>query len=136
MTKQELITIDGKEFAKVLVIASQDDNEVCGLMIGNKNVVKEIVMMRNETPSPALFTVAAMEAGKIIMDAKAKGMKVVGVFHSHPQNHPNPSMTDHDYMGESWPHIWTIYSPRYKTWASWRRVEDNIVPVLTEIDYK
>lgn len=129
----EQITIDDKEFAKALVIASEDENEVCALMIGNGNVVKEIVMMKNETPSPALFTVAAMEAGKIIIDAKAKGMKVVGIFHSHPNNQPQPSWTDHDYMGESWPQIWTIYSPCYKSWASWRRIGDEIKPVETII---
>jgi proteasome lid subunit RPN8/RPN11 len=131
----EQITIDDKEFAKTLVVAGEDQNETCGLMIGNGNVVKEIVMMENETPSPVYFTVAAMEAGKIIIDAKAKGMKVIGVFHSHPNNHPQPSMTDHDYMGESWPYIWTIYSPCYKTWASWRRVGDEIIPVETIINY-
>ena len=130
---KEQIFINSKDFAGKLVIASEDENETCGLMIGKGNIVHEIVMMRNEQPSPVYFAVSAEKAGDIIMYAKSKGLKVIGVFHSHPNNHPQPSATDHDYMGESWPLVWTIYSPRYKTWASWRRVGDDIKPVTTVI---
>lgn len=131
---KQTITFIDKEFADKLVIASEDENEVCGLMFGKDNIVSEITMVRNEKPSPVYFEFSSMKAGEVIFSAMQKGLKLIGVWHSHPNNHPNPSMTDYDYM-EAHPSIWTIYSPRFKTWASWIRVEDTIHPVETVIDY-
>ena len=91
-------------------------------------------MVRNEKPSPYYFEFGAMEAGEAIFAAMQKGLKLIGVWHSHPQNQPNPSMTDYEWMEEH-KGVWTIYSPSFKTWASWKRVGDTIHPVMTVIDY-
>lgn len=128
------IIFDDKQFAEKLVIASEDENEVCGLMFGKDNYVTEITMVPNEKPSPVYFEFSSMKAGEAIFKAMKKGLNLIGVWHSHPNNQPNPSMTDYDYM-EAHPGIWTIYSPRYKTWASWIRVDDTIYPVDTSINY-
>jgi len=131
---KETITLDSKEFAEKLVIASEDENEVCGLMFGKDNHVSEITMVRNEKPSPVYFEFSSTKAGEAIFAAMQKGLKLIGVWHSHPNNEPNPSMTDYDYM-EAHPGIWTIYSPRFTKWASWIRVGNTIHPVKTMIDY-
>ena len=131
----ETITFVGKEFADKLVIASEDENEVCGLMFGKDNHVSEITMVRNEKPSPSYFEFSSMEAGEAVFAAMQKKLKLIGVWHSHPQNEPNPSMTDYDYM-EAHQGIWTIYSPRFKKWASWIRVGEQIHPVKTMVEYE
>lgn len=132
--KERQVIIDGKEFAKTLVIASDDENEVCGWMIGKGDKVTEIVMLRNEKPSPYYFEVSAESAGKVVADAWERKLDVIGVIHSHPQNHPNPSATDFRFM-LAHPGIWTIYSVKYKTWSSWIRIGDEVKPVKTTIEY-
>jgi proteasome lid subunit RPN8/RPN11 len=129
---KENITFFSKEFIAKIDIANKDKNEVCGLMFGSGNIVSEITMVPNEKPSPTYFEFSSMKAGEVIFDAMQRGLKLIGVWHSHPNNMPNPSMTDYDYM-EAHPGIWTIYSPRFNKWASWIRVENNIHPVNTVI---
>jgi len=128
----ETIFIDKTNFEKSCRIADIDSNEVCGLMIGNNNYVNEIVIIKNQKPSPYYFEFTSSKASDIHLYAMKNGMKVIGVFHSHPQNMPSPSTTDFDWMKEN-PGIWTIYSPKYKDTKSWRRIEDQVIKIETKL---
>lgn len=129
------VTINAKIFFDKLVIASEDENEVCGLMIGNKNYVDKIVMVKNVQPSPVFFRFSVEEYKVVAEEAINNGQYVIGIFHSHPLNYPNPSATDTDSMLQDTGKIWTIYSVRYKAWASWIVEDGKIVPIETEIKY-
>jgi proteasome lid subunit RPN8/RPN11 len=131
----EKVIIDSKTFSDKLVIASEDENEVCGLMIGNKNHVDKIVMLKNVQPSPVFFRFSVEEYKVVAEEAINNGQYVIGIFHSHPLNVPNPSATDTDSMLQDTGKIWTIYSVKYKAWCSWIIEDGKIKAIETEIIY-
>lgn len=128
----EQIIIYNKDIDKAMLVADSDVNEVCGVMIGNDNKVQEIIMVKNEKPSPYYFTFSSAELGKVYIYAMQKNMKILGIYHSHPQNRPNPSSIDYDWMEEH-KGVWLIYSPMFKYYKSWRRKGSDILPVETVI---
>jgi len=50
------------------------------------------------------------ELVRAIDDAKAKGLEVVGIFHSHLNCPPVPSERDSEGM-KNWPVVWLIITP-------------------------
>lgn len=131
----ESVVFDAIVFSKTLVDTADDPNESCGVMLGTKNHVKEIVLVENETPSPYRFEFSSRKYGEVLSYGIRKNLKLVGIYHTHPQNHPVPSMLDFDYM-EDHPSIWTIYSPRHKSWGSWRRICNDVKPINTNLYYE
>ncbi len=130
------IIFNAVDFSDKLVIASEDTNEVCGLMIGNDNVVAKTVMVRNIEPSPTYFKFSIEDYKRVAEDAINNDQNVLGIFHSHPLNVPHPSSTDLIYMNEDTSKIWTIYSCKYKNWASWKIEDGELVPIATSINYQ
>lgn len=92
---------------------SEKPNESCAILFGEKNnqntQVKRIFLTENIEKSPVNFTISAeqiLEADKM---EKNSSMKIIGIFHSHPNSDAFPSETDKKFM-EINPGIWLIYS--------------------------
>lgn len=88
-------------------------NESCAILFGEKTQettrVNKIFLTQNIEQSPVNFTISAeqrLEADKIERESK---MKIIGIFHSHPNSEAYPSNTDKKFM-ELNPGVWIIFS--------------------------
>ena len=92
---------------------NEEPNESCAILFGSKvseNVkVERIFLTENIEQSPVNFTISAeqrLEADKIEQETS---LKIISIFHSHPNSEANPSDTDKKFM-ELNPVIWIIFS--------------------------
>jgi proteasome lid subunit RPN8/RPN11 len=69
-------------------------NECCGLLIGDADMVHDVVRARNLKKSPTKFEVAPADHFAALRRARAAGLEVVGAYHSHPNGPSGPSETD------------------------------------------
>lgn len=60
--------------------------ECCGVMVGSDGVVKEAVALANVYTGPQedFFVMDPKDLNRVDGEARAKGLDVLGVFHSHP----------------------------------------------------
>lgn len=91
-------------------------NESCALLAGEVKDMKiwkdirvvEIIAARNADQSIVSFSVDEIELIELYERAEARGLQIVGIFHSHPSK-PAPSSTDVEFMRIN-PIVWLIYS--------------------------
>ncbi len=69
-------------------------NECCGLLIGGAGSVKRAARARNLRSSPDRYLVDPADHCAAIRSARASGLQVVGVYHSHPAGSLRPSAVD------------------------------------------
>ena len=88
-------------------------NESCAILFGKEEgdqiSVEKIFLTNNVDQSPVNFTISPeqrLEADKI---ERESGLKMVGIFHSHPNSEAIPSNTDKKFM-ELNPVVWLIFS--------------------------
>ena len=77
-------------------VASQP-HEGCGLLVGDAGVdatVHEVVAMRNIVASALVYELDPAEHLVADRDAQARGLDVLGAFHSHTHTDAWPSATD------------------------------------------
>lgn len=85
--------------------------ECCGLMLGRfdedgRKVVHELLPITNAREDEARhnrFLIGPMEMLKGEREARARGLDIVGIYHSHPDCPARPSQFDLD-------HAWPVYS--------------------------
>ena len=68
--------------------------ECCGLLIGTADEVIESHAARNSEESAVVYRVDPADHFEAIRNARAKGLAVVGAYHSHPKSEAQPSATD------------------------------------------
>jgi [CysO sulfur-carrier protein]-S-L-cysteine hydrolase len=106
---QQSISLTAGQIEELVSIAKDVlPEESCALLLGENNVVVEILPMRNIDQSPVKFSIESTELVEAYNLAESKGMQVVAIFHSHPTK-PSPSGTDRKFMQIN-PVIWLIYS--------------------------
>ena len=88
-------------------------NESCAILFGKEDEkeikVEKIFLTKNIEKSPVNFTISAeqrLEADKM---ERELDLKIIGIFHSHPDSQAYPSSTDKKFM-ELNPVIWIIFS--------------------------
>jgi len=90
-----------------------EPNESCALLFGvekeDKSIVNEIFLTENIDASQVNFTISNQQLLKGYKTAEEKGMKVIGIFHSHPNSDAFPSTTDQKFMQVN-PVVWVIFS--------------------------
>lgn len=110
------IPLSDKESVKLFISSSlverilqesliNPDEEICGLLIGKKDLITEIWPMVNVAPDPRRFF--QMDEAALIQahrDARNRYLNVIGHYHSHPSGSCRPSPRDaalaHD--GQYW----------------------------------
>ena len=102
-------------------------NEACGVMLGSKGVVTEVVSADNErTNAPGSgaesaknrYLIDPLAYLKIERAADQRGLAVLGIYHSHPDVAARPSQFDLD-------HAWPNLSYLIVSVAKGRAVESN-----------
>ncbi len=69
--------------------------ECCGVLLGLRGEVSEIRPLSNLAANPRQeFTAAPMELLQALMDAEARGLELLAVYHSHPEGPAIPSKQD------------------------------------------
>lgn len=91
----------------------ENPNESCAILFGKEtretSKVEKIFLTENIEQSPTNFTISAeqrLEADKIERETE---LKIIGIFHSHPNSEAYPSDTDKKFM-EINPGVWVIFS--------------------------
>lgn len=92
---------------------NETPNESCAILFGKEDEkeikVEKIFLTKNIEKSPVNFTISAeqrLEADKMERELE---LKIIGIFHSHPDSQAYPSSTDKKFM-ELNPVIWIIFS--------------------------
>ena len=72
--------------------------EICGLLagetVGDDTIIKEVHPTDSEDKSELTYTVNPLQQLKIERDVAARGLQIVGIYHTHPATVPYPSKTD------------------------------------------
>jgi proteasome lid subunit RPN8/RPN11 len=115
---------------------NEKPNESCAILFGTENEgkirVEKVFLTKNIDQSPVNFTISAeqrLEADKIESESK---LKIIGVFHSHPDSEAYPSDTDRKFM-ELNPVVWIIFSGISKDFKAFV-LESEISEIVIEIE--
>jgi len=68
--------------------------ECCGVLLGSGEVVTEARRTRNRAIDQNRFLIDPVDHIDARREARARGLAVVGFYHSHPHSAPVPSPTD------------------------------------------
>jgi proteasome lid subunit RPN8/RPN11 len=68
--------------------------ECCGVLVGRLDAIADVVPVRNIATTPTRYLLDPAEHIKARRDARARGLDVVGFYHSHPRSGPEPSPID------------------------------------------
>lgn len=79
-----------------------------GKQKGNNFEVLDVVKASNVMDSPTRFEIDPEELYRVIKDAEAKGLDVIGFYHSHLGYGAGPSVVDLDHMKFLSSFIWLI----------------------------
>jgi proteasome lid subunit RPN8/RPN11 len=69
-------------------------NECCGLLVGRRGDVESAVRARNLEAGPARYLIDPQDHFAAMKDARARGLYVIGAYHSHPASASTPSASD------------------------------------------
>ncbi|MBI5026363.1 MAG: M67 family metallopeptidase [Nitrospirae bacterium] len=69
-------------------------NEACGILAGKEGMVEKIYRMTNIKNSPVNYEMDSMEQFRCMKEMRAKGLKLIGIYHSHPSSSAYPSRDD------------------------------------------
>jgi proteasome lid subunit RPN8/RPN11 len=116
-------------------------NESCAILLGTENLgtenedtlkVERVFLTKNTDQSPVNFTISAeqrLEADKM---EKELQLKIIGIFHSHPESKAYPSSTDKKFMDLN-PVVWVIFSGITKDFKAYV-LESGISEISIEIE--
>ena len=68
--------------------------ECCGLLVGTATAIVEAVRATNLSENPSRFLIDPKDHIRARREARARGLDVIGFYHSHPHSDAQPSATD------------------------------------------
>jgi proteasome lid subunit RPN8/RPN11 len=68
--------------------------ECCGILTGTGDRILESARAGNLSDNPARYDIDPRDHFAVRRSARARGLSVVGFYHSHPHSAPYPSETD------------------------------------------
>ncbi len=69
-------------------------HEACGILAGDDNEVRMMYETTNTENSPVSYLIDTQEQFRIMKEIRNRGMRMVGIYHSHPLSPAYPSPTD------------------------------------------
>lgn len=99
MRDRTIVRLSAADFEKMVAYARAGlPNEACGLLAGTEENgvrdIKEVYLLRNLDQSNEHFSLDPREQLSAIRDMRAKGLKPLGNWHSHPETPARPSEED------------------------------------------
>lgn len=94
-----MITLKKSDYEKIIVHAKENlPEESCGLIAGKEvdgvKHIEEVYLLENTDHSNEHFNISPQEQLKAIKDMRAKGLVLLGNWHSHPESPSRPSEED------------------------------------------
>ena len=88
------INIPQAIYDKMILHVKDSPNESCGILAGYENTVERIYRMNNVDESPVSYMMDSMEQLQVMKDIRTNGLKMLAIYHSHPQATAYPSTKD------------------------------------------
>jgi [CysO sulfur-carrier protein]-S-L-cysteine hydrolase len=86
---------DGVLFALQAHAQTQPEREHCGLLAGRAGVVSLVLHAHNIAGDPATqYEIAPAELFQLMREIRSAGLRLLGIYHSHPHGANEPSRTD------------------------------------------
>jgi len=73
---------------------SEFPNEACGFLAGEGRRVGKVYRMANAEKATIRYSMDLAEQFNAVRDMRAHGLGIVGIYHSHPDSRPCPSLMD------------------------------------------
>ena len=90
-----MLYLKRKEFQEMVEHSKEEfPNEACGILSGKDGRVKKLYKMSNPEGSRTSFFMDPREQLKVMKDIRNSGLDFIGIYHSHPETEPYPSMRD------------------------------------------
>ena len=91
----------------------ESPNESCAILFGKEMQesykVERVFLTQNIEQSPVNFTISAEQRLEADKTERETELKIIGIFHSHPNSEAYPSETDKKFMDLN-PGVWIIFS--------------------------
>ncbi len=68
--------------------------ETCGILAGRSSVVKKLYEMTNVDQRSDHFMMKPKEQFQVVKDIRSAGLKMLAIYHSHPESPAKPSAED------------------------------------------
>lgn len=72
----------------------ESPHEACGMLAGKHEKVERVYQMTNTDKSSETFFMDPKEQFKVMKETRNLGLKMVGIYHSHPETEAYPSAHD------------------------------------------
>jgi proteasome lid subunit RPN8/RPN11 len=109
----------------------EQPNECCGLLLGASSEIVDLVETRNVAARPASrYSIDPKEHFAALRAARARGLDVVGAYHSHVASPARPSETDRTEAFSGFVFlIVSLEQPSTPELTAWELHGGNFVPV-------
>ena len=97
-------------------VASLAPIEACGMLAGKGDRVEAILLVRNAEQSPVRFRMDPLEQLNAFEWINAKGLDLLGIFHSHPSGPATVSRTD--IADATYEVVHVIWSRKGSAWSA------------------
>ena len=105
-------------------------NEACGYVAGSGDKAELLIPMRNVDASPEHYSFDPKEQFAAARQARAAGLDLIGVYHSHPATPPRMSQEDIRLANDS-SVVYLIYSLAQEELKGFRVSRDKVVSETT-----
>lgn len=80
--------------------------EICGFMLGTENRVEQLIHARNVHPEPTrAYRIAEEDCLSALHKARKENLRLLGVFHSHPEGPATMSAVDRREAHPGWRYL-------------------------------
>lgn len=87
--------ISGEIYSQLILAAEAEaPNEACGLLAGTGTEISKFYRLTNADASPEHYTMIPQEQFAAIKDMRKNGIKMLGIWHSHPASPARMSEED------------------------------------------
>lgn len=73
---------------------AEDPVEACGILAGSDGQVRKLYKMTNADDSSEHFAMVPTEQFMVVKNIRASGLKMLAIYHSHPETPARPSQED------------------------------------------
>lgn len=90
--------------------------EACGLLAGRGSTVEAVIEVTNQAQSPNRYVMDPIEQLNAFEWIEAKGLELIGIFHSHPTGPETVSPTD--IAQAAYQVVYVILAPAENAWST------------------
>ena len=119
-------------------LAEAHPREACALLIGAKtsqgHLVRRVAQVPNISPEGDAYELDPLRWREVELEARAEGLRVLGVWHSHPRTQAVPSMKDRAKAQPGWSHAIPAAAAPTRTRSYFARADRLVEQRVSAID--